>query len=94
MKTGLQIRAIATAFALLLTLSACGGKAAESSLSASESAALTESVEAAPQASGGFDAPVVTPDKVSYMLSLTPRNHFEYRYHTSYSQPLTFLYSW
>ena len=69
MKTGLQIRAIATAFALLLTLSACGGKAAESSLSASESAALTESVEVAPQASGGFDAPVVTPDKVSYMLS-------------------------
>lgn len=31
--------------------------------------ALVETVEENPQASGGFDAPVITPDKVSYTLT-------------------------
>lgn len=69
MKTGLTCKSLAIGLLLVLTLTACGGKAAESTLSAEEGAALTETVEAAPQATGGFDAPVVTPDKVSYTLS-------------------------
>ena len=62
-------KAIAATFALLLLLTACGGKTAESSTTTDEGQALTENVETAPQATGGFDAPVVTPDKVSYTLS-------------------------
>ena len=63
-------KAIAATFALLLLLTACGGKTAESSTTTTdEGQALTENAETAPQATGGFDAPVVTPDKVSYTLS-------------------------
>ena len=62
-------KAIAATFALLLVLTACGSKTADSSTTTEEGQALTETVETAPQATGGFDAPVVTPDKVSYTLS-------------------------
>lgn len=75
MKTGRHTsKALAASFALLLLLAACGSKATEPTLSVKDGAALTENIEAAPQASGGFDAPVVTPDKVIYTLS-TP-SHF------------------
>jgi hypothetical protein len=66
-------KVIATACALLLLLTACGGKSTESSITTEEEQALTETVETTPQATGGFDAPVVTPDKVSYTLS-SPSN--------------------
>ena len=55
--------------ALILLLSACGSKTVESTLTQEEGKALTETVEAAPQATGGFDSPVITPDKISYTLS-------------------------
>ena len=67
-------KAVAATFALLLILTACGGKAADPSTTTEEGQALTETVETTPQATGGFDAPVVTPEKVSYTLS-TP-SHF------------------
>jgi hypothetical protein len=57
----------ATVFAL--TLTACGGGSDSTATTAEEGQALVEVVEEAAQASGGFDAPVVTPDKVSYTLS-------------------------
>ncbi|MBF8252211.1 MAG: hypothetical protein HW379_553 [Actinobacteria bacterium] len=66
-------KVVATTFALLLLLTACGGKSTESSTTAEEEQALTETVETTPQATGGFDAPVITPDKVSYTLS-SPSN--------------------
>ena len=50
-------KAIAATFALLLLLTACGGKTAESSTTTDEGQALTENVETAPQATGVFDAP-------------------------------------
>jgi hypothetical protein len=56
-----------TVFAL--TLTACGGESDSVTTTAEEGQALVEVVEEAVQASGGFDAPVVTPDKVSYTLS-------------------------
>ena len=52
--------------ALALTLSACGGGDEVAQI---DDQSLVTEVEEAPQASGGFDAPVVTPDKVSYTLS-------------------------
>ncbi|MDP1851604.1 MAG: hypothetical protein Q8K48_04225 [Candidatus Planktophila sp.] len=66
-------KAVAATFALLLLLTACGGKAAESTTTTEEGQALTEPVETTPQATGGFDAPVITPDQVSYTLS-SPTN--------------------
>lgn len=70
MKTGLiTSKVLAVSVALLLSLTACGGEAETSATTAEEGQALTETVEAAPQATGGFDSPVVTPDKVSYTLS-------------------------
>ena len=63
-------KAIAAIFALLLILSACGNKAEiASTTTVEEGQALTENVETAPQATGGFDSPVITPDNISYMLS-------------------------
>ena len=61
---------LALTIALALTLSACGG--ADEVAQVDDQSLVTE-VEEAPQASGGFDAPVVTPDKVSYTLS-SPAN--------------------
>ena len=61
---------LALTIALALTLSACGG--ADEAAQVDDQSLVTE-VEEAPQASGGFDAPVVTPDKVSYTLS-SPAN--------------------
>ena len=55
---------------LALTLSACGGGDEGAQV---EDQSLVTEVEEAPQASGGFDAPVVTPDKVSYTRS-SPAN--------------------
>ena len=54
------------AIVLALTLSACGGSDETAQV---DDQTLVAEVEEAPQASGGFDAPVVTPDKVSYTLS-------------------------
>jgi hypothetical protein len=54
------------AIVLALTLSACGGS---DEVAQVDDQSLVAEVEEAPQASGGFDAPVVTPDKVSYTLS-------------------------
>ena len=51
---------------LAFALSACGGS--DESAQVDDQTLVTE-VEEAPQASGGFDAPVVTPDKISYTLS-------------------------
>lgn len=56
----------ALALALTLTLSACGGSDEAATV---DDQTLVATVEETPQASGGFDAPVVTPDKVSYTLS-------------------------
>lgn len=70
MKTGLTtFKSLAIASALIFLLSACGGKADSAGTTTEEGKALTEAVETAPQATGGFDAPVVTPEKVSYTLS-------------------------
>lgn len=70
MKSGLTTsKLLAASFALLLLLTACSAKTAESSLTQEEGQGLVETVEEVPQASGGFDVPVVTPDKVSYTLS-------------------------
>ena len=55
---------------LALTLSACGGG---DEVAQVDDQSLVTEVEEAPQASGGFDAPVVTPDKVTYTLS-SPAN--------------------
>ena len=60
----------ALALALTLTLSACGGS---DEVATVDDQTLVATVEETPQASGGFDAPVVTPDKVSYTLS-SPAN--------------------
>jgi len=54
------------AIALALTLSACGGS---DEVAQVDDQTLVAEVEEAPQASGGFDAPHVTPNKVSYTLS-------------------------
>lgn len=51
---------------LALTLSACGGS---DKVAQVDDQTLVTTIEQAPQASGGFDAPVTTPDKVSYTLS-------------------------
>jgi hypothetical protein len=60
----------ALAIALALTLSACGGTDKAATV---DDQSLVTTVEETPQATGGFDAPVVTPDKVSYTLS-SPAN--------------------
>ena len=53
MKTGLTTsKALAVSAALLLLLTACGGKSDSSATTAEEGKALTEAVEAAPQATG------------------------------------------
>jgi hypothetical protein len=61
-----QFATVSAAIALALTLSACGGSDETAQV---DDQTLVAEVEEAPQASGGFDAPVVTPDKVSYTLS-------------------------
>jgi len=61
---------LALTIALALTLSACGGG---DEVAQVDDQSLVTEVEEAPQASGGFDAPVVTPDKVTYTL-LSPAN--------------------
>ena len=61
---------LALTIALALTLSACGGG---DEVAQVDDQSLVTEVEEAPQASGGFDTPVVTPDKVSYTLS-SPAN--------------------
>jgi len=61
---------LALTIALALTLSACGGS--DEAAQVDDQSLVTE-VEEAPQASGGFDVPVVTPDKVTYTLS-SPAN--------------------
>jgi hypothetical protein len=63
---------LALTIALALTLSACGGG---DEVAQVDDQSLVTEVEEAPQASGGFDAPVVTPDKVSYTLSSPASSH-------------------
>jgi hypothetical protein len=53
-------------FALALTFSACGGSEEAAQV---DDQTLVTNVEETAQATGGFDSPVVTPDKVSYTLS-------------------------
>ena len=66
MKARQTVIASVGALALAISLSACGG---DSASSGADDQSLVTNVEAKPQATGGFDAPVVTPDKVSYTLS-------------------------
>ncbi len=54
------------ALLLLAGLTACGGSSESTS---ADDQSLVAVEEEAPQATGGFGAPVVTPDKVSYTLS-------------------------
>lgn len=54
------------ALLLLASLTACGGS---SETSAADDQSLVAVEEEAPQATGGFGSPVVTPDKVSYTLT-------------------------
>lgn len=56
-----------SALALAIILTACGGGSDSTSKASDESLVTNEEVK--PQATGGFDSPVVTPDKVSYTLS-------------------------
>ena len=56
-----------SALALAITLTACGGGSDSTSKASDESLVTNEEVK--PQATGGFDSPVVTPAKVSYTLS-------------------------
>ncbi|MBP7894105.1 MAG: hypothetical protein KAZ61_00875, partial [Candidatus Planktophila sp.] len=60
-----KLAAAGASIALALTLTACGSD----EVAQVDDQSLVTEVEEAPQASGGFDAPVVTPDKVSYTLS-------------------------
>lgn len=64
-RTGSKFLPFGIALALALTLSACGSD----EVAQVDDQTLVTEVEEAPQATGGFDAPVVTPDKVSYTLS-------------------------
>jgi hypothetical protein len=66
MKTTRILAASFGATLIALSLSACGG---DNSSSGADDQSLVTNVEEKPQATGGFDAPVVTPDKVSYTLS-------------------------
>jgi hypothetical protein len=66
MKAQKALIAFLSSLALATTLTACGG---EDTTASTDDQTLVETVEEKPQASGGFDAPVVTPDKVSYTLS-------------------------
>lgn len=66
MKAQKALIAFLSSLALATTLTACGG---DDSTANTDDQSLVETVEEKPQASGGFDAPVVTPDKVSYTLS-------------------------
>ena len=61
-----KFAAAGIAVVLAISLTACGG--ADEAAQVDDQTLITE-VEEAPQATGGFDAPVVTPDKVTYTLS-------------------------
>ena len=65
-KFGSKLTVAGSTLALALTLTACGGSDEAAQV---DDQTLVTTVEETPQASGGFDAPVVTPDKVSYTLS-------------------------
>lgn len=62
----LKFASAGVAVVLAISLTACGGS--DEAAQVDDQTLVTE-VEEAPQATGGFDAPVVTPDKVSYTLS-------------------------
>lgn len=66
MKAQKALIAFLSSLALATTLTACGG---EETTASTDDQTLVETVEEKPQASGGFDAPVITPDKVSYTLT-------------------------
>lgn len=70
MKRGqITAKSIAPSITLLLLLTACGSSAAKTAAPTESGKALTQSVISAPQVSGSFNAPLVTPSKVSYTLS-------------------------
>lgn len=64
-RSGSKFAPVGITLALALTLTACGGD----EVAQVDDQTLVTEVEEEVQASGGFDAPVVTPDKVSYTLS-------------------------
>lgn len=66
MKSQRSLFAAIGAFVLALSLTACGGGGESSG---KDNQSLVTTVEEKPQATGAFDSPVVTPDKVSYTLS-------------------------
>lgn len=66
MKVQKSLIAFLGTLALAASLSACGG---DDTTASTDDQTLVENVEEKPQASGGFDSPVVTPDKVSYTLT-------------------------
>ncbi|MFZ9100074.1 MAG: hypothetical protein ACO20U_01870 [Candidatus Planktophila sp.] len=66
MKAQKTLIAFLSTLALAASLSACGG---EDTTASTDDQTLVETVEEKPQASGGFDTPVVTPDNVSYTLT-------------------------
>jgi len=68
-RTSHKVTAAATAALLALALSACGGGTETETTTAAEGEALVNTVEEAAQATGAFDAAVVTPDKNSFTMS-------------------------
>ena len=64
-KFGSKLAIAGSAAALALTLTACGGSDEASQV---DDQSLVTTVEETAQASGGFDAPVVTPDKVQVRI--------------------------
>ena len=66
MKSHKIIYTAVSTIAIAVSLSACGGS---ETTSKADNQSLVTNEEVKPQASGAFDTPVVTPDKVSYTLS-------------------------
>ncbi len=68
-RTSHKVTAATTALFLAVALSACGGGTTGETTTAAEGDALVNAVEEAAQATGAFDAAVVTPDKNSFTMS-------------------------
>ena len=66
MKAQKALIAFLSSLALATTLTACGG---DDSTASTDDQSLVETVDEKPQASGGFDTPVTTPEKVTYTLT-------------------------
>jgi len=68
-RTSHKVTAAVTAGLLALSLSACSGGTEAETTTAAEGEALVNTVEEAAQATGAFDAAVVTPDINSFTMS-------------------------